>query len=574
MDDNGKKKVTTKKQVIGVFVTALLLVLVYAFVGRIGAAGARAIAPEPLPANNLTSAVSLDGLTEATFAKVNSWEENGKDCTQFTVSVRNVSENEVVGWAAEMKFPRYSVIKDSWNGVFAVSGDGTLSIKNVDYNRNISVGGVQECGFIIAVPKDAALGAEEVPLTPPEPIAPKDEKTASDDWLHAKGNRLYDGAGQEVWLTGLNWFGYNTGSNIFDGLWTADAEELLQAVADRGFNIIRVPFSAELLNRWAAGDYPEANYNRAVNARFNGMNSLQIFDYLVDSAESKGLKFLIDIHSAKTDPMGHMKPIWTDGDITEEKYLAALSWVAERYKGDDTIIAYDLKNEPHGTQNETPRAKWDDSKDADNWRYVAEKAANAVLSKNPNALVLVEGVEIFPMNVSKGYTDDNDYYYNWWGGNLRGVRYYPVELGEFSDKLVYSPHDYGPAVYMQSWFIGGYTYDSLYKDVWQDNFMFIHEKNIAPLLIGEWGGFMSEPNLKWMTYMRELISTYRINHTYWCLNANSGDTGGLLRDDFVTWDEEKYEFLEPVLWQQDGRFVGLSHTTPLGKNGISLNEYK
>ena len=116
------------------------------------------------------------------------------------------------------------------------------------------------------------------------------------------------------------------------------------------------------------------------------MNSLEIFDYVVGQCHANGMKIMIDYHCAVTDSMGHMKPLWTDGDITEEDYLRALSWMADRYKSDDTIIAYDLKNEPHGKQNETPRAKWDNSKDADNWKYIAEKAAAAVLAKNPNEI--------------------------------------------------------------------------------------------------------------------------------------------------------------------------------------------
>ncbi|MGN0660164.1 MAG: endoglucanase, partial [Oscillospiraceae bacterium] len=28
-----------------------------------------------------------------------------------------------------------------------------------------------------------------------------------DDWLHAEGDKLYDMYGNEVWLTGANWFG-------------------------------------------------------------------------------------------------------------------------------------------------------------------------------------------------------------------------------------------------------------------------------------------------------------------------------------------------------------------------------
>ena len=66
----------------------------------------------------------------------------------------------------------------------------------------------------------------------------------------------------------------------------------------------------------------------------------------------------------------------------------------------------------------------------------------------------------------------------------------------------------------------------------------------------------------------------RISHTFWCYNANSGDTGGLVYYDFITWDEEKYAILEPALWQTpDGKFIGLDHQIPLGSNGISVTEY-
>ena len=34
---------------------------------------------------------------------------------------------------------------------------------------------------------------------------------------------------------------------------------------------------------------------------------------------------------------------------------------------------------------------------------------------------------------------------------------------------------------------------------------------------------------------------------YWCLNPNSGDTGGLLLDDWITPHQEKLDLLEPLL---------------------------
>jgi len=399
----------------------------------------------------------------------------------------------------------------------------------------------------------------------------------TDDWLYTKGNKIVDKNGKEVWLTGVNWFGYNTGTNVFDGLWAADLNTSLAAIADRGFNLLRIPISSELILDWAKGKAPEANFNKAINSYLVGMNSLEIFDYVVGQCRANGIKIMIDIHCAKTDSMGHMKPVWYEGNITEKDFIDSLSWMAERYKLDDTIIAYDLKNEPHGKPDETPRAIWNNSKDANNWKYIAEKAANAVLAKNPNVLIVVEGIEIYPIDIKKNSdyksTNKADYYFNWWGGNLRGVKDYPIDLGKNQNKLVYSPHDYGPTVYEQPWFKKGYTYESLYKDCWKDNWMFIHENNTAPLLIGEWGGFMKEPNLTWMTHLRKLIKTNKLSHTFWCFNSNSGDTGGLVLGDFVTWDEEKYKFVKDVLWQKNGKFVGLDHNIPLGKNGIPLSSY-
>ena len=70
------------------------------------------------------------------------------------------------------------------------------------------------------------------------------------------------------------------------------------------------------------------------------------------------------------------------------------------------------------------------------------------------------------------------------------------------------------------------------------------------------------------------MEKHHINHTYWCLNPNSGDTGGLLSHDFLTWDAPRYKILKSTLWQTDsGKFIGLDHQTALGKNGISLSEF-
>ena len=535
----------------------------------------------------------------------NSWENGSDKFTQVDGTVKNGSDKSIGSWTVTIKADSGVSIDQFWNCEINVKG-GTLTVTPVEYNSKIDSGSEGTFGMILcnAGSIDASDATVKYGTTTvagsssnnsnsnnnnsnsgsvgnnnPEIKQAKDVPApTTDDWLHTDGSKILDKNGKEVWLTGINWFGYNTGTNTFDGLWACDLNTSISSIADRGFNLLRIPISTELIKNWSNGSYPNANFNQATNSYLVGMNSLEIFDYVVGQCRANGIKIMIDIHSAKTDAMGHMKPIWSEGNITEQDFLDSLSWMSARYKNDDTIIAYDLKNEPHGKANESPRAKWDGSKDSDNWKYIAEKAANAVLSKNPNVLVMVEGIEIYPKDVKSNgdfsSTNMGDYYCTWWGGNLRGVKDNPIDLGKYQNKLVYSPHDYGPTVYEQPWFQGGYTFDSLYKDCWYDNWFYIQEQDIAPLLIGEWGGFMRDPNLKWMTYLRQLIKENKINHTFWCFNSNSGDTGGLVLDDFKTWDEDKYAFVKEVLWQQNGKFVGLDHEIPLGENGITLSEAK
>ena len=466
---------------------------------------------------------------------------------------------------------------NSWafNGSVGIQVDGS----NIKSAKLISVKGDGESGAVISESSatNAAQGGGSSGPTKAPAKNVKGEK--GDDWLTTNGSKIVDMNGDRVWLTGCNWFGYNTGTNLFDGVWNCNLKETLASIADHGFNLLRVPMSSELLLQWKKGEYPRANYNNAYNEELNKMNSLEIFDYVISLCEQNGMKVMIDIHSAKTDAAGHNHPVWYKDNITEADYIESLRWLAARYKDNDTIVAYDLKNEPHGKASETPHAIWNDSNDPNNWKKVAEKAGNAVLNENPHALIVIEGIQIYPTDIKANNfksTDEKDYHNTWWGGNLMAVRDYPIDFGskERNAQIVYSPHDYGPLVYKQPWFEKEFTYESLKKDAWTPFWLYIADEDIAPLLIGEWGGFMEGDNLKWMNYMRQLIDEKKLNHTFWCFNANSGDTGGLVKDDFKTWDEDKYGLVKKVLWQNDsGRFVGLDHKIPLGANGISLSEF-
>lgn len=378
-----------------------------------------------------------------------------------------------------------------------------------------------------------------------------------DDWLHTSGGKIVDSSGREVRLTGINWFGYNTGTNIFDGCWSINMASGLKAIADHGFNLLRIPISSELLLSWKSGQYPQANFNSYTNPELSGMNSLQILDYAVAKCREYGIKIMFDLHSLDSNGGGHMYEYWYNNTYSEDRWIESLTWLASHYNGNDTVIAIDLKNEPHGG------TVWDGSNSQNNWRRAATRAGNAVLDINPNLLIVIEGIE-----TCNGQTA-------FWGGNLQGVRNYPINFGsaDRNDQIVYSPHDYGPLVYQQPWFHNGsFSYNTLYNEYWHNMFLYIREENIAPLLIGEWGGFMDGgPNEHWMNCEAQMINRYGLSHTFWCFNANSGDTGGLVGYDFTTWDEAKYALVRPTLWQtSSGRFIGLDHQVPLGANGVTV----
>lgn len=423
-----------------------------------------------------------------------------------------------------------------------------------------------------------------------------------DDWLHVNENaEVVDMNGNPVWMTGCNWFGYNVGSQVFDGVWSQNMHDMLRQIADHGFNLLRVPMSTEILLQWKNGDPDPAtpkvntysNPELSIDNTEGGecMYSFDIWNLAVKWCRELGIKIMIDIHCAETASAGHQVSLWYTDKFSTEDWLEALSWLAEYYKDDDTLIAIDLKNEPHGTADvPNEMAKWDDSEDDTNWRYAAQRGANAVLEQNPNLLVMVEGTEVYPkeeydwtyQNLDYSRYPFSYYYHTWWGGNFRGVKDYPLDLGEYQSQLVYSPHDYGPLVFEQDWFYEGFDQESLMNDCWHDNWFYIQEEKIAPLLMGEWGGFLDEEhdpdgrNRTWMQALRDLMIENRIHHTFWCFNENSGDTGGLVYDNFSTWDEEKYEFVKPALWQtESGKFISLDHTIALGEggSGISLSDY-
>lgn len=117
------------------------------------------------------------------------------------------------------------------------------------------------------------------------------------------------------------------------------------------------------------------------------------------------------------------------------------------------------------------------------------------------------------------------------------------------DKLVYSAHEYAISVYHQAWFDDPTFPDNL-PGIWDQMWGYLQKQNIAPVLVGEFGSTLQDPkDVTWLKKLLEYMGTGStgMSFTYWSWNPDSGDTGGILNDDWRTVNQQKQSILQPYL---------------------------
>jgi endoglucanase len=342
--------------------------------------------------------------------------------------------------------------------------------------------------------------------------------------LHTAGSKVVDGSGHEVVFTGVAWFGFETRNFAPDGLWARNWQDMLDQMKAAGFNTLRLPYSNQLL------DDPSAvptGIDYTKNPDLKGLKGLALMDKIVDGAGQRGLKVILDRHRPTADGQ---TDLWYTDQVPESRWIADWTMLARHYKGDPAVIGADLHNEPHG------RATWGDGNPKTDWRLAAERGGNAILAVSPNWLIFVEGIETY----------HGDAY--WWGGNLEGAGQYPVRLS-VPGRLVYSPHDYGPSVFNQSWF-NAPDFPKNLPAIWQKHWGYLAQQHTAPLVMGEFGGRSVGQDVEG-TWQRSLLAYLKANgmgYWYWAWNADSGDTGGVLQDDWKSVSEAKLRMIQTYQW--------------------------
>lgn len=365
-------------------------------------------------------------------------------------------------------------------------------------------------------------------------------------YLHTSGSKIVDSAGATVRITGINWFGMETDNKTFHGLWSANPwRGQLDTMARLGYNTLRIPYSNDALRPGATA----SGINDFVNPDLVGLSPLQILDKVIGYAASKGMRVILDRHRPTA---AGQTALWYTAAVPESTWISDWQMLARRYAGNTTVIGADLHNEPHaeGTNPAATGACWGCGDTARDWRLAAERAGNAILSVQPNWLILVEGVSCPSGGLSNVWDGDtsNDEDCGWWGGNLSRAGDLPVRL-DVPGRVVYSPHEYATSVYHQAWFDDP-AYPANMPAIWDHYFGYLSQQNKAPIMMGEFGTTLQNPIDKvWLENLMAYTGTGvgGMSFTYWSWNPNSGDTGGIALDDWTSIDTAKQAILQPYL---------------------------
>lgn len=265
--------------------------------------------------------------------------------------------------------------------------------------------------------------------------------------LSTHGNQIIDQDGRAVRLACIGW------NQIHREI---PLQHQTRLMAAHGFNCIRISWvNATLSQEWP------------------------LLDSIVAAAGAAGLRIVLDNH---TNEPGHgerdfwgaqqRNGLWFDlgpgsdgtdgggnkGTVTDARFQSDWEEVARHYKGNQTVIGYDLRNEP---LNYPHMSEWGTGSVRD-IRAMYTRVGNAIQSIDPDKLIIVE-----PPN-----------------SDCRGVGKYPVTLN-VSGKLVYSVHEYPGEISGQKVSSGPGLVHRM-NEMWG----WIYNSNLAPIFVGEMGSSM------------------------------------------------------------------------------------
>lgn len=411
--------------------------------------------------------------------------------------------------------------------------------------------------------------------------------------MTTQGDRILNSEGQEIELHGVNWFGFNNKSTMVDGMWAGsnslagDFSTVVHRMKLLGFNAVRLPFSFKDLYQSSPRNYiaysqlatvediqksvthplvriphpkippmiaPPPRTPNQSNDYFPNDSTLNRFVWVVNFFAKNGFYVLIDNHlredlTALEDPQLWVQQ-WTD-------LVIRLSEDPVSKK----MLMIDILNEP-----DNYGILWEPSNQTPGLKELYISAMDAIYPINPEVLFFIEGTGQGDIgaNWGDGFATDSDLLSQ--NGLSNPTAFFDALLSKpYVDQVVISPHVYPPSV---THAIGNYTGEGLYKRL-SDSFGYLTQDGYAnktfPVAIGEFGSrFTASEDLaslqdiaKYMNNSQDAADGrhHAIKHWfYWSWNPNSGDTGGLVGDNWMDIEWKKIDYLLTIgliPWHQD-----------------------
>ena len=375
-----------------------------------------------------------------------------------------------------------------------------------------------------------------------------------------KGGNIIDKNANPITFKGVSWFGFNNENHVVNGLWQSDFDTMLRQIKALGFNAVRIPFQFDFV--FDSGITPSgiANYcnDSPCNTNVPRDSALHTFQWVVKQFTDNGIFVLIDDH--------YEDNLYV---IDQAKWISGWQRVAQMFL-DNPMVGYDIYNEPdsHGLT-------WEDNANGTAWGTGIMSAAQAIYAIDPNKLLFIEGTGQAALGANWGdgfATDDVTV-----SQGISNPKNFFTRLfsAPYLNQIVISPHIYGPdgtnnggpdhsnqevayAVWSR---LNGYLFNNFLNinNTSGSGFCINGSCHLFPIAVGEFGGKFdpSDPYytkdvatlINVATYLTKMGSgnSAAPSWFYWDWNPNSGNTGGILKNDWTTIDCNKVNYLKQYL---------------------------
>lgn len=384
-------------------------------------------------------------------------------------------------------------------------------------------------------------------------------QTSSGPYKTSNG-QIIDKNGNAVTFKGVSWFGFNTGNHVVHGLWQADFTRMLNQIKSLGFNAVRIPFQFDfVLNPAIRPTSITTSCNGTpCNQDVPQDSALNTFQWVVNKFTSAGIYVLLDDHYEDNTYV-----------TNQAQWIAGWQKVAQLFIN-NPAVGYDLYNEP-----DSHSLTWEGSNSGTPWANGITAAATAIYAIDTQKLIFIEGTgqTSIKANWGDGFATDNATV----SQNISNPKNFFTQLASkpYVNQIVISPHMYGPngtnnqgpdhsnqAVAYADWSrLNGYLLNNFLNinNTSQSGFCIGTTCRLYPIALGEFGGKFdpADPNYTKDVATLVNVATYltrlgvgkpaQPSWFYWDWNPNSGNTGGILKDDWLTIDCNKVNYLKQYL---------------------------